>query len=125
MAIAKKLYFDMSWIDMCHELSFEQVGVLMRNFMDYSAGLLVSDLSSVDSYLASCWATMKEAIDVDKAHREAVSAARKVAGSLGGKKRALNFHRPKCRCIRIRFFLIVLLFVRAVSVRFLLLLRFL
>lgn len=94
MAIAKKLYFDMSWIDMCHELSFEQIGVLMRNFMDYSAGLLVSDLSSVDSYLASCWVTMKEAIDVEKAHREAVSAARKVAGSLGGKKRALNFHRP-------------------------------
>ena len=94
MAIAKKLYFDVSWIDMCHDLSFEQIGVLMRNFMDYSAGLLVSDLSSVDSYLASCWATMKEAIDVDKAHREAVSAARKVAGSLGGKKRALNFHRP-------------------------------
>lgn len=94
MAIAKKLYFDVSWIDMCHELSFEQIGVLMRNFMDYSAGLLVSDLSSVDSYLASCWVTMKEAIDVDKAHREAVSAARKVAGSLGGKKRALNFHRP-------------------------------
>ena len=94
MAIAKKLYFDVSWIDMCHELSFEQIGVLMRNFMDYSSGLLVSDLSSVDSYLASCWATMKEAIDVDMAHREAVSAARKLAGSLGGKKRAMNFHRP-------------------------------
>lgn len=94
MAIAKKLYFDASWIDMCHDMSFEQVGILMRNFMDYTAGLVVSDLSSVDSYLASCWVTMKEAIDVEKAHREAVSAARKVAGSLGGKKRALNFHRP-------------------------------
>lgn len=94
MAIAKKLYFDVSWIDMCHDLSFEQIGMLMRNFMDYTAGLVVSDLSSVDSYLASCWVTMKDAIDVEKAHREAVSAARKVAGSLGGKKRALNFHRP-------------------------------
>lgn len=89
-----KVFFPVSWIDVFNQFDMYFRGILITHIMKYSEGEVVSDLSEVDSVLSAAWQHIKQMIDTEKIRTEAISAARKLAGSLGGKKRAMKYHKP-------------------------------
>lgn len=93
---------DVSFFDLVDcSLDDSQLGILFRHFVSYvrasfdgEPGLGSFDGMPAGSFLFSCWSRMKEKLDEVFSKRRALSAVRKAAGSMGGKQRALRYHKP-------------------------------
>ena len=91
-------FFDPSWAASLSALDDSSLVSVIRSLLAYyNSGSLETLFSSVSSFsgdAAACWKSMVDDISFYVENRKALSAVRKAAGSLGGKKRAERYHRP-------------------------------
>lgn len=91
-------FFDPSWVALLSALDDSSLVSVMRSLLQYyvsgSQDSLFAPVSALSGEAGSCWDTMVKDITAYVDKRKALSAVRKAAGSLGGKKRAQRYHRP-------------------------------
>lgn len=91
-------FFAPSWVSALSALDDCALVSVVRSLLQYyvsdSSESLFSSDSSLSGDAASCWENMVRDISEYVEKRNKLSAVRKAAGSLGGKKRAEKYHKP-------------------------------